>query len=90
MPPQHSPARTLPGSFRWSDSDTGSVLFLRYGAVASVTVDGHVTLLGGKRVEGPAASLAQGKRFVERWIAANGPPMTARMWEIRERLRAQD
>ncbi|WP_202844814.1 hypothetical protein [Luteimonas saliphila] len=77
----------LPDSYRWADSDTGAVLFQRYGAVAKVTVDGRVTLIGGKRIEGPAASLAQGKRFVERWIAANGAPLRAREREMRDRLR---
>lgn len=79
----------LPDSYRWADSDTGAVLFLRYGAVASVAVDGRVTLLGGKRIEGQAASLAQGKRFVERWIAANGAPLSSREREMRDRVRSR-
>jgi hypothetical protein len=76
----------LPPAFRWSDTDTGAVLFLRYGAVARVSADGMVKLIGGRPIESKAASLAQGKRFVERWIAANGAPLNAREWEMRERL----
>lgn len=77
----------LPPAYRWADTDTGSVLYLRYGAVATVAADGRVKLLGARPIESQAASRAQGKRFVERWIAANGPLPSGRVLEMRARLR---
>jgi hypothetical protein len=76
----------LPPAFRWSDTEDWSVLFLRYGAVAKVCADGTVTFSAGIPAGARAASRAQGKRFVERWIAANGVPLTRGEWAMRERL----
>lgn len=79
----------LPPAFRWSDSDNGSVLFVRYGAVAKVSADGVVAFIEGVPKGAKAASREQGKRFVERWIAANGVPLTQAQWEARQALAAK-
>lgn len=76
----------LPASYRWTDGADASHLHYNFGCVASVTADGRVTILAGKRIEGKAASVAQGKRYVERWIEVNGHPPSKRVLEIRERL----
>jgi hypothetical protein len=63
-------------AYRWIDSEEGSFLRLRYGCVAGVKLrDGKVVVwinVTGKEVTGTAGSIAQGKRYVERWIAARG------------------
>ena len=62
----------LPESFRWADSADGSSnLYLRYGSVASITPDGTMKLkYWQKEFHAKAASVAQAKRFIERWILA--------------------
>lgn len=76
----------LPPAYWWSDGAHGSTLYLRYGAVASVSADGLVTLIGAKNVTAQVASREQGKRFVERWVAVNGSLPSQRILDIRERL----
>lgn len=64
----------LPGAYQWHESGGSLVLRLRYGTEA--VVDRHEGKVRvrifwrGKTIEGTAASLRQGQRFVERWIAA--------------------
>ena len=79
----------LPAGYRGVDSDTGSVLYLRYGAVATVSPRGHVKLLGAEPLEGKSRSQALGKYHVERYITANGPRLNAQMVEMRERMKAR-
>ncbi|KRG69120.1 hypothetical protein ABB29_11940 [Pseudoxanthomonas dokdonensis] len=64
----------LPAPCQWIDSDEGhSYLRWHYGTVGVAYADGRHWVQGwGVRHEGRAASHAQGKRFVERWIAARG------------------
>ena len=79
----------LPPAFHWSDSESGSVLYVRYGAVAKVGADGLVEFIQGIPKGAKAASREQGKRFVERWIAVNGVPLSRKNWEARRALRAR-
>ena len=70
----------LPASFRWIDYPEGSYLHYNAKGVGSVK-DREVTIRwGGHVVHGRCGSTAQGKRFVERWIAARigiiRPPRT--------------
>ena len=77
----------LPESFRWADSADGSSnLYLRYGSVASIKPDGTMKLkYWQKEFHAKAASVAQAKRFIERWILARD---TARAYEcVRWRAR---
>jgi hypothetical protein len=77
----------LPESFRWADSTDGSSnLYLRYGSVASIKPDGTMKLkYWQKEFHAKAASGAQAKRFIERWILARN---TARAYEcVRWRAR---
>lgn len=77
----------LPESFRWADSaDGGSNLYLRYGSIASIKPDGTMKLkYWQKEFHAKAASVAQAKRFIERWILARN---TARAYEcVRWRAR---
>ena len=63
----------LPDAYRWSDSsDGGSHLYWNYGFVASITPDGWTTikLWDKRKIHSKAASVAQAKRFIERWILA--------------------
>lgn len=68
--------RMLSPSFRWRISDRDA--FLDYGPVNVAHVQAFRTCDGltltirwqGKTVGGPVASIAQGVRFAERWIAA--------------------
>lgn len=64
----------LPPDCRWIDSPDGSFLHFRYACIASVMADGRVRIQGYRQTEGRAASLAQGKRHVARWIAVHGLP----------------
>ena len=69
----------LAPAYRWADSKDDSRLFLRYGWVASVVREGagfQVKMKDwkGKDIGGPCASLAQGKRFVERWVEGCSKP----------------
>jgi len=66
----------LPESFRWADAPDGSAnLYLRYGSIASIKPDGEMKLkYWQKEFNAKAASVAQAKRFVERWILAQNSP----------------
>lgn len=70
----------LPQSFRWADSADGSSnLYLRYGCVASIKPDGTMKLkYWQKEFHAKAASVAQAKRFIERWLLARN---TTRAYE---------
>ena len=62
-----------------------------YGCVAVVYASGRVTIQWGRSpaIETHAASLQQGKRHVERWIAKRpGLPPGKRAMAMRERMRA--
>jgi len=69
-------------AFRWNDSDDMSVLFLRYGAVATIKRrDGRVEVeinWGGRKVRGSDGSIRMARRGVERWIEARGGPREKR------------
>lgn len=72
--------RELPGGYWWSDSPDRSVLFRCYAWAATVTdksveLDSRHGKLGGR-----CGSRAQGKRFVERWVMAQGNS-TYRRWK---------
>lgn len=59
----------LPEGYWWSDAKDRSVLYLRYGWAATVTLtETEVRARGGRRLKGRCGSIAQGKRFVERWV----------------------
>lgn len=84
--------RSLPPPCRWIDCETKSCLMWHYGCIAVVHADGRVTIqwARGKQMERRAASLAQGKRHVERWVAARpGLPPGKRAMAMRERNRAR-
>lgn len=68
---------------RWIEGDGGAFLHWLFACVATVRADGTVTITGwgGHVVGGKAASVAQGKRFVERWVAKQGAP-----WKRRDSL----
>lgn len=65
----------LPADYRWLDSPEGSYLRHGYRCVAIVR-PGRVTILRGRKsrpelpLEGAFGSVEQGKRHVERWVAA--------------------
>lgn len=84
--------RELPPPCRWVECrDGGIALHWHYGCIASVRPDGMVTITWawGVRLQGKAASLAQGRRYVERWVAARpGLPPGRRAMETRARMRA--
>jgi hypothetical protein len=72
--------------YRWIDSDEASYLHWGYACVATVAADGAVSITGWYRPVGArAASRAQGKRFVLRWIGKHGAPWGGRLREMRER-----
>lgn len=59
----------LPGGYWWSDAKDRSVLYRCYGWAATVTpTETEVRTLRGRRLTGRCGSIAQGKRFVERWV----------------------
>jgi hypothetical protein len=66
----------LPESFWWADaSDGSSNLYLRYGSVASIKPDCTMKLkYWQKEFHAKAASIAQAKRFIERWLLARNTP----------------
>lgn len=66
----------LPPSYRWSDNtDGGAHLYQNYACVAAIKVDGTTKLKWWqKEFHFKAASVAQAKRFVERWINARNTP----------------
>ena len=64
---------------RWLDSPDGSFLYWNYACIARVKPEGARWLTtiswGGRWYSAPAGSRLQGKRWVERWVAAReGPP----------------
>lgn len=60
---------TLPGGYWWSDAKDRSVLYLCYGWAATVTPTAtEVRTRRGSPLKGRCGSIAQGKRFVERWV----------------------
>lgn len=78
----------LPAACHWIEFDDCARLYWHRGWVATVTADGQVTIRWGE-VEhgGQAASQAQGRRFVERWVAARRSwPPTGRTQKIRARV----
>lgn len=66
----------LPQSFRWSDNaDGGANLYQNYACVAAIKADGTTKLKWWqKEFHSKAASVAQAKRFIERWINARNSP----------------
>lgn len=58
------------------ETDTGWYLQYHYGTVAYVQPDRAgfrvVIYWRGREIRGPAASLAQGRRHIERWLGARG------------------
>lgn len=62
----------LRNDYRWIESEDRAYLHFRYCCVATVKPDGQgfVTEIGWRdlTLTGRAASLAQGRRFIERWI----------------------
>jgi hypothetical protein len=66
----------LPQSYRWSDNaDGGANLYQNYACVATIKADGTTKLKWWqKEFHSKAASVAQAKRFIERWINARNSP----------------
>lgn len=66
----------LPDSFRWSDNAGGGAnLYQNYACVAAIEADGTTKLKWWqKEFHSKAASVAQAKRFIERWINARNSP----------------
>lgn len=61
----------LTGPYRWLEDGGRAWLYFNYGWVATVEADGTTRLQGwGVQHEAKAASAAQGRRFVERWVKA--------------------
>lgn len=68
----------LPASFYWLDFPDGSYLRRNYACIATVKPrDGRwetVIKWGDACYYGRAGSLAQGKRWIERWVSVRGIP----------------
>lgn len=80
----------LPDAYRWSDSADGSShLYWNYGFVASIAPDGWTTIkLWDKReIHAKAASVAQAKRFIERWLLAQRSERARECARLRARSR---
>lgn len=77
----------LPEPFRWADAcDGSSNLYLRYGSVASIKPDGTMKLkYWQKEFHAKAASVAQAKRFIERWLLARNTPLAHECARLRAR-----
>jgi len=63
----------LAPSFRWVDFEDGASLYFNYRLVARVRPGAQrfeVVIQSRRELRGTAASIEQGKRHVERWIAA--------------------
>jgi hypothetical protein len=72
----------LPAPYTWHNDETGkNRLTFHYGWVATVESDGTTRVCGwGVEHQVKAASAAQGRRFVERWIKARtGMPGMGRL-----------
>lgn len=74
--------RPFPPQCRWIDDLNGSHLQWHYKCVGSVVrrrYGWEVQIRFGERsIDAPAASLAQGKRYLGRWVAAHGLPSIRR------------
>ena len=74
----------LTAPFRWVDFEDNASLYFNYRLVARVRCTGakcEVLIYSRRELRGPAASVAQGKRHVERWIRARRsafPPLLLR------------
>lgn len=81
----------LPDAYRWSDSADGSShLYWNYGFVASVASDGatKIKLWDKREIHAKAASVAQAKRFIERWLLAQRSERARECARLRARSRA--
>ena len=81
----------LPDAYRWSDSADGSShLYWNYGYVASVASDGatKIKLWDKREIHAKAASVAQAKRFIERWLLAQRSERARECARLRARSRA--
>lgn len=81
----------LPEAYRWSDSSDGSShLYWNYGFVASVASDGatKIKLWDKREIHAKAASVAQAKRFIERWLIAQRSERARECARLRARSRA--
>lgn len=81
----------LPDAYRWSDSvDGSSHLYWNYGFVASVASDGatKIKLWDKREIHAKAASVAQAKRFIERWLLAQRSERARECARLRARSRA--
>jgi hypothetical protein len=85
----------LPPPYEWRITPTSAHLDYRYGCVAFVLPD---RLLGkyrsviewrGRVLEARCGSVAQGVRWIDRWIAAQGDrmPTNVRRWDVGYRER---
>lgn len=78
---------TLPASYRWADDhDGGAHLYQNYGCVAVIRPDGTTRFkYWQKEFHSKAASVAQAKRFIERWINARSTAraMECALWRYR-------
>jgi hypothetical protein len=86
--------RELPSPCRWLEfSDGAHGLHWNYGCVAVVYADGRIRIQWayGQQIESRAGNVAQGKRYVEQWVAARkGWPPGKRAMALRERVRKGD
>ena len=81
----------LPDAYRWSDSaDGSSQLYWNYGFVASVAPDGstRIKLWDKREIHSKAASVAQARRFIERWLLAKSSQRARECARLRARSRA--
>lgn len=81
--------RRFPPQCRWIDNLHASHLQWHYKCVGSVVRRGcgwEVQIRFGERaIDAPAASLAQGKRYLARWVAAHGLPTVRRKdWGVKK------
>lgn len=58
-------------NYRWIDVDNGSYLHFRFKCVALVRASGDLVIYSRKPHSGRVGSVAQGKRFIERWVEKN-------------------
>jgi hypothetical protein len=79
----------LPAACRWRVDKDGAFLDYHYGNVAYIRPDGarwRTVIQWRDRIyEGHAASLAQGMRWVTRWVEAafrHGGPSNVRRWDV--------
>ena len=79
--------RSMPAACHWIEFDDCSRLYWNHGWIATVGADGAVRIHWQVTIEARAASAAQGRRFVERWIAARrGLPPGARALATRQSM----